>query len=189
MANEIQLANNAGITVYALVRNQTGQVWNGLSFVNYVTANLGTYAIPLTEQGTASGYYVGDFPPVLADLYSIVAFRQLGGSPAETDLLIATGTFYWDGTKQTNFIEHAGLITGVIDDVAPTASSFNGDASLSLVDDFYAGSVLAFTEGILRGVSRRVNGYVGATRTFSFQYPFPVPPANEDTFIIIGRIE
>jgi hypothetical protein len=189
MAKEIQLANDAGITAYALVRNQIGQVWNGSTFVNYVTANLNTYAIVMTEQGTASGYYTADFPPVLAELYSIVAFKRIGGTPAEGDPLIASGTFYWDGTKQTNFIEHAGLITGVVDDASPTTSSFKGDASLSAIDDFYLGSVMAFTEGALRSISRRVNGYVGATRTFSFAFNFPVPPADEDTFIIIGRIE
>lgn len=189
MANEIQFVANAGITAYALIRDQDGDIWDGSNFVPYVTANLGTYAVYATEQGTASGYYSCNFPSVSADLYNITAHQRIGVTPAETDIIVASGTFYWDGTRQTNFIEHAGLIAGEVLDGSPTISSFSGDTSFSSVNDFYINSVLAFTEGALRGIARRITGYVGATRTFSFAYAFPVPPANDDSFVIIGRIE
>jgi hypothetical protein len=97
MAGEIQVAHLTGKNVYALVRNATAAVWNGTSFVTYATANLSTYALSLTEQGTASGYYAVSFPAVAAGIYNVAAFERAGGSPAEGDLLIATGDLHWDG--------------------------------------------------------------------------------------------
>lgn len=97
MAGEIQLAHVTGKNVYALVRNATGSIWNGSAFVAYATANLSTYALTLTEQGTASAYYAGTFPAVAAGVYNLVAYERAGGSPAEGDPLIATGEMHWDG--------------------------------------------------------------------------------------------
>lgn len=98
MAGEIQTAYVAGKNVYALVRNATGAIWNGSAFVAYATANLGSYAISLAQQGTASGYYAGDFPTVSAGIYAVSAFERGGASPAEGDLLIASGDLHWDGS-------------------------------------------------------------------------------------------
>jgi hypothetical protein len=97
MAGEIQTAHLTGKNVYALVRNATGGVWNGAAFVSYVSGNLASYAIAMAEQGTASGYYVGTCPVVAAGIYGIAAFERGGGSPAEGDLLIASGDLHWDG--------------------------------------------------------------------------------------------
>lgn len=98
MAGEIQSAYVGGKNVYVLVRNVAGQVWNGAAFVAYVTADLGSYALSLAEQGTASGYYTGTFPAVTAGVYSVVAHDRAGASPAEGDLSIASGNLEWDGS-------------------------------------------------------------------------------------------
>lgn len=98
MAGEIQTADISGKNVYALVRNVAGDIWNGSAFVSYATANLASYAISLTEQGTASAYYTGTFPALAAGVYSIVAYERAGGSPAEGDRLIAAGNLEWDGS-------------------------------------------------------------------------------------------
>lgn len=98
MAGEIQAAHLSGKNVYALVRNAAGSVWNGSAFVTYATANLSSYAITLTEQGTASGYYAGTFPVVSAGVYAVVAYERAGGSPAEGDTLVASGNLEWDGS-------------------------------------------------------------------------------------------
>lgn len=97
MANELQIPWTTGSTVYFLLRNSVGQVWNGSSFVAYNSADYADYDIPATEQGT-SGYFVGDMPAVTAGVYYIVSKQQLGGSPAETDFNIGTGQIQWNGT-------------------------------------------------------------------------------------------
>lgn len=128
MAGEIQAAHVAGKNVYALVRNATGAVWNSSAFVSYATANLATYAITLTEQGTASGYYAGSFPAVSAGIYGVVAFERGGGAPAEGDRLIAGGDLHWDGTAVVPRLP-AGLteLTGV-----PPAAPTIGQALMFL---------------------------------------------------------
>ncbi len=101
MANEIQCAHTAtGKNLYALIRNSTGSVWNGSSFVSYATANLSTYAISLTEQGTASRHYTATFSAsITAGFFAITVFERQGASPAEGDPLAAAGNIEWDGTN------------------------------------------------------------------------------------------
>jgi hypothetical protein len=77
---------------------------------------------------------------------------------------------------------------GSVNDGSATASGFSGDLGLSSSDNFYVGSVLAFTSGTLDGIARKVTGYTGATRTFAFADAFPAAPANAATFVILGRI-
>jgi hypothetical protein len=101
MASEIQLAHSeTGVTLYALVRNSVGQVWStvGSSFGAYATANLADYDIALTEQGTASRFYAGNFPAATAGSYSVTVYKRAGGAPAEGDLVVGTGTVEWNGT-------------------------------------------------------------------------------------------
>lgn len=99
MANEVQVNYAAGATVYFLVRNATGSIWNGSAFEAYVTANYTTYDVAMTQQGTASGFYAGNFPSTISPgVYSIVAKNQVGGTPAETDPTVAVGDYQWNGT-------------------------------------------------------------------------------------------
>lgn len=100
MASEIQVAHLTAKTVYALVRNATGSVWQTTTstFVAYATADLANYDIALTEQGTASALYAGTFPAAAAGTYSVTAYERAGGAPAEGDLLIAGGNVEWSGT-------------------------------------------------------------------------------------------
>src|SRR5262245_15821495 len=101
MAREIQCVHTTAKTVYALVFNATGSVWRALAsaFESYLTANRALYAITLTEQGTASGLYMGTFPSAItAGVYGVVAYERAGGSPAETDAKVAVGTYQWTGS-------------------------------------------------------------------------------------------
>ena len=102
MAGELQIPWATGKTVYFLVRNSVGQIYNGSTFTAYSTANYSTYPVSGTEQGTASGYYVGDFPSVAAGIYSIEAKERSGASPAETDINVGGGDLLWDGTSAAN---------------------------------------------------------------------------------------
>lgn len=101
MANEMQISFSAGKTVYAQVRSRIGQIWNTgtVAFESYLTANIANYSISLTEQGSASGFYAGNFPSAIAaGVYSILAKQRLGGSVAETDPTVGAGDLQWNGT-------------------------------------------------------------------------------------------
>lgn len=99
MANEVFFSFRTAATTYILVRDRTGQIWNGTSFVAYATANYSLYTVSATEQGTASHGYAASFPTaIVAGTYSVEARQQLAGSAAETDPTIATGNYEWNGT-------------------------------------------------------------------------------------------
>lgn len=97
MAGELQCDHDTGKTVYFLVRNSAGQIWNGAAFVAYVAGNIATYDIAAAEQG-ASGYYVANMPTVAQGTYSVVAREQAGGDAAESDRTVGTGSIEWTGT-------------------------------------------------------------------------------------------
>jgi hypothetical protein len=81
-------------------------------------------------------------------------------------------------------------ISSSVNDTTPAAGNFTGAAGLNAVtDDFYENSVLVFTSGTLQGISRRITSYTASSLTIVFDDPFPVAPADADTFKILGRIE
>jgi hypothetical protein len=195
MAGTIQIdLSNSGITVYALIWNQDGQFWNGTAFETYTTANYLNYDIPMTELGTASGIYSVAFPTAIpTGLYYVSIRRQIGGATDETDRNVGFGSYVWNALDDSfvflDPVEQDIRIEGNVNDATPAAGTFDGDAALSTTDDFYNGSVLCFRDGTLVGIARRISDYVGSTRTFTFDDPFPVAPADQDNFIIIGRID
>lgn len=87
------------------------------------------------------------------------------------------------------------VIDGTVGDASPAAGDFDAAAGLSSSDDFYNGSVLCFTSGTLKGISRKISDYTGSSRNLQFtgstgaaDAPFPTAPANGDSFEILGRI-
>ena len=113
MANEIQATYDSGDTLYALIFNDAGQVWDavGSNWENYDSAQQGNYDIALSETATNSGQYRGIFPAAIsAGAYSVVLFLQAGGSPASTDERIGdTGVMHWDGSAEIS-IADAGQV-------------------------------------------------------------------------------
>lgn len=115
---------STGLSLYALIRDISGQVWNGSAFEAYNSAHWSTYAITLTEQ-TSSGYYKGSFPAAIAaGIYSFVVHQ---GSPATLgDPAVDRGTIDWSGSIQN----YVGLITaklpsGSISGFDPTTQDVN----------------------------------------------------------------
>jgi hypothetical protein len=105
MAKEIQVAGITPsiTTFYARITNPTtGQIWNTTVgvFQNYATATIAQYRTDLTEEGTASGYYTGTFPPTIpAGTYDVLVYQRLGGAAAQTDPPIAQGKITWNGSS------------------------------------------------------------------------------------------
>jgi hypothetical protein len=170
MAGEIQVSFQAGKTCYFLVRNRVGQVWNTntSAFESYQTANYGDYDIAMTEQGSASGFYVGTFPSAITPgVYSIVAKQQIGGSAAETDPTIGSGDEQWNGSVT---IPLSDLATSGQVGMAFPIRIFRGQ----MVQNFpfklvsAADHITPFTSGVISGQISRDGGSFGALQSGAF---------------------
>lgn len=91
-----------GYTVYFVILNNDGKVWNQSSFVDYSVA-IGQWnncVFPMTDSG--GGNYVGTFPTTIgAGIYYMDGYTQLGGSPSPSDSKIVIGAIEWDGSTES----------------------------------------------------------------------------------------
>lgn len=169
MADKIQIQYQAAKTLYFLVRNASAQVWNGSSFVTYATADYANYDVAMTEQGTASGYYVGTFPSGITaqGTYSVVVKQQAGASPAETDMTVGGGDVYWTGAALLSLTDMA--TSGQLSEFMPVRI-FRGQMlqnfKFKLVSS--ADHVTPFLSGICSGVINRDNGTFAALQSGIF---------------------
>ena len=129
MANEIQVTYDTGATLYALVFDAAGQVWQLTTntFVAYAAANIDNYDMAMSEIATNSEQYRGTFDSdIAAGVYSVVLFAQAGGSPdASADERIGeTGVMHWNGSEEIHHRKHNIDINAL-----PTATE-NRDAIL-----------------------------------------------------------
>jgi hypothetical protein len=101
MSNELRAYLPTGSTLYAVLINSAGQIWNTSgtpAFEAYNGSNWTDYDIAMTEAG--AGLYFGDMPAVVAGNYNYVVYEQAGGSPAITDDINGMGTIAWDGSAE-----------------------------------------------------------------------------------------
>lgn len=170
MANELLAQAGADLGIYFTVRNRTGQIWNTSSsvFEAYVTGNFTDYDIPATEQGTASGIYAADFPSaIIPGAYSIVAYQQLGGSPAETDRYVAQGDFQWNGSAQMPLSDV--VTSGQLSYYLPTKPTYG-----TMIPNFpiyfksSADHVTPLTSGVVSGQISRNGGAFGPLQSGAF---------------------
>ena len=100
MANELLIHYPTGVTLYALLHDATGQVWNGAAFAAPGSASWTDYDIAMAEVATATGLYRGTMPAAAAGVYTFVVRKQAGGSPAVTDIAVGSGRIEWSGTAE-----------------------------------------------------------------------------------------
>ena len=105
---EMQVNFDSGVSLYCLVRNAVGQVWNtsGSVFETYVAANYANYVVALVEETGSGGFYKGTFPTaILAGTYGITCRQALGGSGNEAagDPFVGIENFPWNGTARFDF--------------------------------------------------------------------------------------
>lgn len=133
MAGILDLGGVTGKTIYFIIRNAAGQVWKTTLFEAFNAANWTSYAVAASEQGT-TGYYSATFPAAItAGKYSIVAHRQVGGSPATTDPVFGVGIYYWNGTSEQADI--ASIIEGYrLDDLVLNSAGATPPTIGSLID-------------------------------------------------------
>ena len=101
MAAIIELPSaTSGQTIYAVIHNGSGQLWNGSAFEAFNSVNWSNYVNGLTEQ-TSTGYYKATFPSgIVAGKYTETFYQQQGGSPTLGDPNIGSGQIYWNGSAE-----------------------------------------------------------------------------------------
>ena len=113
MSSEIRQFFATGYTLYAVIRNISGQVWyiTGEVFEAWGTGGrtAADYDIALTEY---HGSYIGDFDTNIdAGRYDVQVFRQAAGAPADTDPMVGVTQISWSGSAAVGVGEVGAAIT------------------------------------------------------------------------------
>jgi hypothetical protein len=170
MAAELQVSVQAGKTIYFLIRNRVSQIWNtnSLAFETYQTANYADYVVSATEQGTASAFYIGNFPSTItAGIYSAIAKQQLAGSQAETDPTVGGGDINWNGSTTMPLSDVA--TSGQVGQLAPMRIARGTMLPYFLFDLVSsADHVTPFVSGVVSGQIVRDNGSFGPLQSGAF---------------------
>lgn len=173
MAGELQCSYQANKTVYFLIRSRISQIWSTSggtgAFAGYLTPSYADYDIAGTQQGTASAFYVADFPTnIVPGIYSIVAKEQIGASPAETDPTISVGDYQWNGAATLPLSDLA--TSGQIGQVGTGIQIPRGTMvrNLPLYLKSSADHVTPFTSGVISGQIARDNGTFGPLQSGAF---------------------
>ncbi len=179
MGKEIQIPlAETGATLYAIVRNTVGDAANvvGEAFVEYATASLGSFDIPLTEEGTASRYYAADFPTwITKGRYYVTIYKQAGAAPAEGDTLLGHGIIDWTGTA---VLSPADTIWDVLSSALTTPGSI-GELLVSKLAILTSSTSLVYTD--LAHTGGRVQIWKGETRTEALGNAFRVAVSGADS--------
>lgn len=135
MANEIFHNFLTGSTLYFCAFQLDGNVFLSGGASDEVWGTDGRdaddYDETMTEDGTG-GHYVGTFDTsIAAGVYRVTVFLQAGANPADSDLAIAQGEIYWDGSAELNSFT---LNTQIEDDVIGA----DGDTLESISDEINA---------------------------------------------------
>ena len=82
-------------TIYIVIRNTVGKVWNGSAFETWADASIENYDIPCTYKG--GNLYSAVFPVAITrGYYTIQIVIQSGASPSTDDLPLDGALGYWD---------------------------------------------------------------------------------------------
>jgi hypothetical protein len=193
----LRLAYPTGATLYAVIRNEADNIWNGTSYESPNSTHWTTYATSTPETPAGFGHYVCQFPTSsAAGSYSWEMKLRVGGSPAISDPTVGTGSGYWTGTTfdasgqataaNSTLAGYNNLLnSGTVNDASPTATSFVGSSNFSTDSNLYRTLSVCFTNGVLQGAKAVVTNYNGTTKRFTFTSGFAVAPANGDAFTVI----
>jgi len=114
MANELKIAYESGLTLYAIIRNSSGQVWypTGQAFEDWgggAGRDMSDYAISLTDK--SGSFYIGDFDSNIgAGRYILQAFVQAGDTPSDDDNCIGSAEITWNGSSEEYIIDNNGRV-------------------------------------------------------------------------------
>lgn len=96
MLNQIQISYpHISNTIYVVIRDTVGKVWNGSAFETWIDGSIANYDIACTYKG--GNLYSVDFPASIArGYYTIQIVIQSGAVPSTSDLPLDGALGYWD---------------------------------------------------------------------------------------------
>lgn len=111
MSDEIYHNYLTGSTLYAcrfqldgnvfITDGSSDEVWGAGA------SDADTYDVTMTEDGDG-GHYVGDFDTsgniTTSGPYRVSVYLQVGGSPADSDPVLAQGEIFWGGTSEVTVL-------------------------------------------------------------------------------------
>jgi subtilisin-like proprotein convertase family protein len=117
-----------------------------------------------------------------------------GSAPLTGDpfYILSTGELL-DTNENAGLDVLRGTSPGIVPDSVqsnpfPTAVSFAGSSTLNPNNGIYNGLSLSFTSGVLRGLTRTILNYTGASHVFTFTSVWPSAPQIGDTFQIFNNL-
>lgn len=155
MAGLIEAFSSPGYTLYAIIRNASGQAWNTsiVAFQNWNPANWTDYAIAMSED-TSSGFYKATVPAAIsAQRLTILVYNQIGGSPVvpPTDQPFGNSTGIWDGTTwESGWSTGARTLTTLAGVPGINVAAINGNVTAAVklaisADSMISGTAIAGT--------------------------------------------
>lgn len=135
MSNEITHNATTGLTLYFCCFQQDGDVFLTGGASDEVWGTGGRTAADYDEamvEEDACGHYKGSMTVAVAGVYQIVVYLQAGANPANSDVAIAQGEIYWDGSAEINIF----TIDTIIDAILADTNEIQG----KLPDDYIMGS-------------------------------------------------
>lgn len=191
MAGELQATYATGSTLYAILRNGAGAVYNGSTFdATPTTGEWTTYDIAMTEDAS-TGLYRGTMPAVAAGAYAFDVRLQAGGSPAATDRVVGQGAILWNGAADSldRLARSAGqIVPGTVDTTAftPTTTQFEADDITEATASHYVDRMVLWTSGALAGQVTGVTAYTlaGGRGHFTVE-AMTEAAADNDTFVLV----
>jgi len=124
MSAAITHHDSTGLIMYAVLEDMNGRLFNGTGFETVSASRWNNYDIALSDTENM-GIYQADMPNsasgVTRDIYSVVVYKQLGASPAISDIPVGSiPAFGWDGSDVVDAVN-------LIDDVYHADLWFNKD--------------------------------------------------------------
>lgn len=191
----IDTAYQSGKTLYAIIHNPDGTVWNevGQAFEAFNVSNWADYAIALTEQGI-SGYYRADYPAAITDVLTTeVLYSQVGIVPAISDAPpIGLGSSQGTNSAAVGNSVNAALNLQTALDAEVQGEAILGTLSTtqmstdlaSTLDNVYVGRIIVFIDGANAGAAANILSYNGTSKLLTFTN-VPLAPVVGDKFIIL----
>lgn len=95
MTRKLQFSGQEGLAAKAVIRDLSGDVWDGEEFVTYDSGDYDDYKIAMTANGV---HYSVDVPEDLpVGKYHVTYQDQAGATLTETDTVIFQAFIQWDG--------------------------------------------------------------------------------------------
>jgi hypothetical protein len=210
MAEEIKHNFVTGKTLYAcrfilsnsnvlLANPATNEVWGTGG------RDADDYDVQMSEEG-GSGHYTCDFASggsISSGVYHVVVYNQAGANPVDSDVALAQGEIYWNGTAEetlqtildklpTNYIMGSAtqadqdtiIHGGTVPDNTSTEDSIKLAAGASGANDIYNENLVVLVSGTGSGQARLIADYIGGTQTAVVRHSWTITPDNTTVYRI-----